>query len=203
MAGAAPGAPPARFGSQAQHLELVLRGWGSFKLVLRGRWSTLTEARGSPVTIDYFRRCAGLGAPRFAWQAQHWSTFRFVLRGMRNSWISFRLVLRGACSTGAPWRSTEVRRRLITLGAASFCVAGAAPGAASGSFCVQVQHLEHLVLRGSTWRTFIEVHGSPATITWSSFRLVFRARCSTWSSFRREVQHLEHLHRGPRKSGGD
>ena len=47
----------------------------------------------------------------------------------------------------------------------------------------QVQHPEH-VLRGgrSTWSSFIEVRGSPATIDYFGRRLVLRGRCSTWST---------------------
>ena len=55
----------------------------------------------------------------------------------------------------------------MTLGAAYFYVAGAALGARPARFAWQAQHLEHLrfVLRGrrSTWGTFIDVSGSPAT----------------------------------------
>ena len=81
-------------------------------------------------------------------------------------------------------RSAEVRRQVMRLGAASFCVAGvcrcstwstsglfsvagAALGASPARFARQAQHLEHLrfVLRGrcSTWSTFTEARGSPAT----------------------------------------
>ena len=53
-------------------------------------------------------------------------------------------------------------------------------------FAWQVQHLEHLrlVLRGrrSTWTTFIEVRGSPATIDYFGRRLVLHGRRSTWST---------------------
>ena len=52
--------------------------------------------------------------------------------------------------------SAEVRRRLITLGAASVGVAGAAFGAHPARLAWQAQHLEPL-------------------------QLVFRGRCSTWS----------------------
>ena len=42
-----------------------------------------------------------------------------------------------------------------------------------------------LVLRGrcSTWSTFIEVRGSPATIDYFGRRLALRGRRSTWSTF--------------------
>ena len=82
----------------------------------------------------------------------------------------------------------------------------------SGSFCV--------VLRGrrSTWSTFIEVSGSPATSDGFGRRVVSPGRRSTWSTsglfcvagaalgapqvpfFAWQAQHLEHLHRGQRKS---
>ena len=86
------------------------------------------------------------------------------------------------------------------LGAASFCVAGAALGASPARFAWQAQHLEHLrfvfcvagaalgapqvrFLRGrrSTWSTFIEVGGSLATSEAFGRRLVLRGRRSTWS----------------------
>ena len=145
---------------------------------MRGRhstWSTFIEVRGSRATIDYIGR-------------------RFGLRGRRSIW--------------GP--------------SGSFCVAGAALGAPLARLAWQAQHLEHLhrgqrkpgddclhwaplraqhlgpirlVLRGrcSTWSTFIEVRGSRATIDYIGRRFVLRGR--PW-----QAQHLEHLHRGPRKS---
>ena len=100
------------------------------------------------------------------------------------------------------------------LGAASFCVAGAALGASPARFAWQAQHSEHLrfVLRGrcSTWSTFIEVGGSLATSDAFGSCLVLGSRRSTWSisvsfcmagaalgaaqvRFAWQAQHLEHL----------
>ena len=116
---------------------------------------------------------------------------------------------------GAPsWVSAEVGQRLITLGAASVCVAGASLGAPPARFAWQAQHLEPLwlVLRGrrSTWSTFTEVRGSPATIDYIGRRFGWRGRCSIWgpsgsscvagtalgappARFSWQVQHLEPL----------
>ena len=175
VAGAALGAAPARFAWQAQHLEHL-------RLVLCGMcstWSTFIEVHGSPATIDYF-------GPRI------------VLRGRRSTWSA----------------------------SASFCVAGPRKPSDIGllwappRFAWQAQHLQQLrlVLRGrrSPWSTFIDVHGSPATIDYFGRRIVLRGRRSTCSSSGSfcvagaalgaapapwQAQHLEHLHRGPRKSG--
>ena len=130
--------------------------WSTSGSFLRGRhstWSSFT-VRGSPATSDAFGRrlvlrgmrstwstsgsfcvaCAALGAPqvRFAWQAQHLDYLRLVLRGRRSTWstsgsffASHAQHLHGAPSQ----RSAEVRRQVTRLGAASFCVAGAALGA--------------------------------------------------------------------------
>ena len=147
------------------------------------RLEHLFEVGGSPATSDAFG-C------------------RLVLHGRRSH---RRRVLRGRGST---WRTSR-----------SF-------------FAWQAQHLEHLRLvllgRRSTWSTFIEVGGSPATSDASGRRFVLRGRWSTWStsgSFRVagsssfcvagaalgapqtrlawQMQHLEHLHRGWRKSGDE
>ena len=80
----------------------------------------------------------------------------------------------------------EVWRRMMLLGAASFCVVGATLGALQASFAWQPQHLEHLRLllrdRGSSWSTFIEVGGSLATSDANGRRFVLRGRRSTWST---------------------
>ena len=89
------------------------------------------------------------------------------------------------------------------------------------------QHHQHntnisLILRGrcSTRSNSREVHGSPATIEYCGRRLRLPGRRSTWSTsvsfcvagatlgapqshFAWQVQHAEHLQRGPRKSGDD
>ena len=144
-----------------------------------------------------------LGAPqvRFVWQAQH-------------------LEILGASS----YKSAEVRRRVMTLGATPFCVAGAALGAPhQARIPRQWQHLEHLKFlllcgRRSTC-TFKEVRGSPATSDDFGCHPVLRGRRSTWSTSSGsysvavaalgapqvpfvvwQAQHL-HLQRGPRKSG--
>ena len=89
---------------------------------------------------------------------------------------------------GAPsWGSAEVGQRLITLGAASVCVAGATFGAHSACFAWQAQHLEPLWLvlhgRRSTWSTFTEVCGSWATIDYIGRRFGLRGRRNIWGSF--------------------
>ena len=195
VAGAALGAPQVRFPWQAQHLEHLHRG-----------------PRKSGDEWCFW-------APsRLAWQAQHLEHLRFVLRGKHSTW--------------------GVWRRVMLLGAALFCVAGAALGAPQVRFAWQAQHLGHLrfVLRGrrSTWSTFIEVRGRPAKSDAFGRCLVLRGRRSTWSTsgtffaagaalehlrfvlrgrrstlggpqvrFTWQAQHLEHLHRGPRKSGDE
>ena len=72
------------------------------------------------------------------------------------------------------------------MGAASFCVAGAALGAPGARFAWQAQHSEHLRLvlrsRRSTWNTFTEVFGSPATSDAFGRHLTLRGSSSTWSS---------------------
>ena len=104
LAGAALGAPQARFAWQVQHLEQL-------GLVLRGRrsiWSTFIELRGSPATSEYYgRRLLLLG------RCSTWSTsVRLVLRGRCSTWSSsgsfcvaglehLRLVLCARCSTGS------------------------------------------------------------------------------------------------------
>ena len=203
VAGAAPGAPPGRsakvrrqlstmdaggvcvarpaleprqshFAWQAQHSDHLI-------VILRGRCSTRRmsrEVRRSPATIEYYGR---------------------------------RLLLRGECNT---WRTSV-----------SFCVAGAALGtpqshfawqgaeigASQGHFALQVQQL---------------VRGSPATEYYGR-GLLLRGRRSIWSTsvsfcvagaalgapqshfawlvchFAWHVHQLEHLERGPRKSGND
>ena len=103
----------------------------------------------TPSTQQHLHSTSGSTAPRFAWQAQHLEHLRLFLRGRRSTWSTF-------------IEAAEVWRRVMLLGAASFCVAGAALGAPQARFAWQAQHLEHLrfILRGrrSTWSTFIENH---------------------------------------------
>ena len=143
------------------------------RLVLRGRrstWSTILEARFAwhAQHLEHF-----IQAP-FAWQAQH---LEYLQRGRRKSGD-------GWCERAPP----------------RFCVAGAAPvawqaqhlaalGALQAPFAWQAQHLGHvrLVLRGrsSTWSTFLEVGGSPATSDMQIANgscLVLRGRRSTWNT---------------------
>ena len=119
---------------------------------------------------------ATLGAPpaRFAWQVQHlehpkarfaWQVqhLEHLHRGPRKSG-----------DNGLLWAPLR------------FCVAGAALGTLQARLAWRAQHLEHLrrIWRGrcSTWSTFIEVRGSPATSDYFGRRLVLRGRCSTWST---------------------
>ena len=72
----------------------------------------------------------------------------------------------------------------MTLGAASFCVAGAALGAPPARFAWQAQHLEHLssfCVAGATLGA-----APPAGFAWQAQHLdlclVLRCSCSTWST---------------------
>ena len=135
-----------------EHLRLVLRG-------RRRAWSTFIEVGSSPATSEAFG-C------------------RPVLRGRRSTWSTSGSFCMAGAAFGAPW-SAEVRRRVMLLGTASFClrggrrtwsnlhrgrrksgdasfcVAGAALGAPQARLARQAHLLEHLrlVLRGgrSTW----------------------------------------------------
>ena len=108
--------------------------------------------RGSRATIDYIGR-------RFGWRGRCsiWGSIRLVLRGRHSTWSPSGSFCVAGAALGAPsQKSAEVRRRLITLGAASVGVAGAAFGAHPARVAWQAQHLEPL-------------------------QLVLRGRCSTWS----------------------
>ena len=174
VAGAALGAPQVRFASQVQHLEHLHRG-----------------QRKSGDEWCFW------APPHFAWQAQHLEHLRLVLRGRCSTWSTSGSFCVAGAALGAPsQRSAEVRRRVMTLGAASFCVAGAALGAPQARFAWQALHLGEA--------------GSLATSDAFGRRLVLRGRRSTWSTSGSfsvagawQAQHLEHLHRGRRKSGGE
>ena len=134
VAGAALGAPEFRFPWQAQHLEHLHRG----------------------------RRKSGDGRapPRFARQAQHLEHLTLVLRGRRSTLCGRRSTWSIPCWKAPHFellkkRSAEIQPRVMRMGTASFCVAGAALGALHNRFAWQAQHLQHL-------------------------RLVFCGRCSTW-----------------------
>ena len=134
---------------------------------------------GQLITLGAASFCvagATLGAPpaRFAWQVQHlehpkarfaWQVqhLEHLHRGPRKSG-----------DNGLLWAPLR------------FCVAGAALGTLQARLAWRAQHLEHLrrIWRGrcSTWSTFIEVRGSPATSDYFGRRLVLRGRCSTWST---------------------
>ena len=211
---------------QAQHLEHV-------RFVFRGTcstWSTFIKVSGSPATM------MTLTPRRFAWQAQHLEHLRLVLRGRRSTWsTSGSFFATGAVLEHLLLVFFRGRRRSPATGRR---LAGAALGASPACSCVagQGQHLEHLrfVLRGrrSTWSTFIEVRGSPATSDdfgrgvvcaagaalgappagfawqahWStsgSFCVAGAALRAPQARFAWQAQHLEHLHRGPRKSGDE
>ena len=186
VAGGALGAPQSHFAWQVQHL---CRGKCSTR-------STSREVRGSPATIEYYGR-----------QVEHLEHLSLILCGRCST-----CVVASAALGAPPERSAEVRRRLSTMDAGCFCVAGGALGAPQSHFAWQVQHL----CRGkcSTRSTSREVRGSPATIEYYGRRLLLRGRWSTWSTsvsfcvagaalVSWQVQHSEHLQRGPRKSGDD
>ena len=142
VAGAAIGAPRARFAWQAQHFEHLHRGrrksgdasfsWQAqhlehLRLVLRGRRS-IRSTSGSFCVAG-----AALGAPhaRFAWQPQHFEHLHRVGGSPATIEANRRhLVLRGKRST---WSTSG-----------SFCVAGAALGAPHARFAWQAQHFEHI-----------------------------------------------------------
>ena len=116
----------------------------------------------------------------------------------------------GAALGAPPERSAEIRRRLSTMGAGCFCMAGAALGGPQSHFAWQAQHSEHLsvIWRGrcSTQSTLGEVCGKSGDKHLEHLSLILRGRCSTRNisvSFAWQVQHSEHLQRGPRKSGDD
>ena len=127
-------------------------------VILCGRCSTFIEVRVSPATAPFCMAGAALGAPpaRFAWQAQHLEHLRLALRGMRR--------MRSTWSTFIG--SAEVRRQVMTLGAASFLRAEL--GASQSHFAWQVRHSLHvsLILRGSCSTQHLSV--------------ILRSRCSTW-----------------------
>ena len=214
------------------HLSVILRGTCSTRrgspatlayygrrLLLRGRCSTIgepperfAEVRRQLSTMGAGCFCvagAKLGGPQchFARQVQHLGHLSVILRGR--------------CST------RSISAKFCVAGAAlgdCFCVASAALGGPQSHFAWQVQHSEHLsvILRGrcSSRSTSREVRGSPATIEYYGRRPLLRGRCSTWRTlvsfcvagaalgarqchFAWQVQHSEHLQRGPRKSGDD
>ena len=133
---------------------------------------------------------ASHGAPQlhFAWQVQHMEHLSFILHG--------RVPRQGAAREASSERSGEGQRRLITMGAGCFCVAGAALGAHQLHFAWQGQHLEHLQIDP----------GKAVTIDYYGRGLHLRA-CAAHGApqlhFAWQVQHLEHLQRRPRKAGDD
>ena len=184
--------------------------------------STSREVRGSPATIEYHGRrlllrgrcstwrISALGASEchFVWQVQH---SEHLQRGLLlksgndcSPMEQFGLLLRGRCSTrSTSERSAEVRRRLSTMDAGCFCVAGAALGGPQSHFAWQVQHSQHLQrgLRksGDDW-----VLWTPAAFAWQvqhseHLSVILRGICSTWSISLSlsvcvcQVQHLEIL----------
>ena len=122
---------------------------------------------------------AAIGAPqvRFAWHA---FGRRFVLRGKCSARSTSGSFFVACAAVAAPsQRSAQVRRRVMCLGAASFCVAGAALGAPQVGFAWQAQNLEHVrrvCVAGAAL-------GAPQV------------------GFAWQAQHLEPFHRGPRKTG--
>ena len=150
---------------------------------------------------------AALGAPQlcFAWQLRR-------VRFCDLEHLSF--CVAGAAhwskGGGGPAMSDAFDAASVAaLGACSFCVAGAALGAPQAVFSWQMQHLEHLRVvlrvRRSTWSTFIEVGGSPATraANGSTCCVAGETLGALHAPFAWQVQHFEHLHKGPRKSGDE
>ena len=155
------------------------------RLLLRGRCSTWSTS------VSFCVAGGALGASQchFAWQVQRykhlqrdprmfcddwvlWTPAPFAWQVQHSEHLSF--IFRGRCST----RGISGRRRLCTMDAGCFWVAGAALGAFQCHFAWQVQHSEHLgvILHGrcSTWSTSREVRGSPATIGYYGRRLLLR-----------------------------
>ena len=164
----------------------------------------------------------------FAWQVQHLEHLSFILRGRRSTWsTSVSFCVAGAVRGAPPERSTEVRRglsnycgrRLRLRGrrstwstSVSFSVAGAARGAPPERSAEVRRGLSNycgrrLRLRGtrSTWSTSVSfcVAGAALGAPPSPFRAASAARGAPQFHFAWQVQHTEHLQRGPRKSGDD
>ena len=92
-------------------------------------------------------RTSVFGGPQFhcAWQVQHSQHLNVILCrrcSTRSTSISFCVAI--ALLRARPERSAEARRRLSTMDAGCFCVAGAALGGPQSHFAWQVQHSEHL-----------------------------------------------------------
>ena len=84
------------------------------------------------------------------WQVQHLEDLRLILRGRCSTRsISVSFCVASAAVGTPPERSAEVRRRLNTMDAGCFCLAGAALGGTQSHFAWQVQHLEHCHLTPS------------------------------------------------------
>ena len=119
------------------------------RLLLRGRCSTWSTSasfcvagaarEGSPDrSVEGRQRLISMdAAAAYAWQAQQLEHISFILRGKGSKWsISASVCVAGAALGASPERSTEGRRRLITVDAGCFCGAGAALGAHQLHFCV-------------------------------------------------------------------
>ena len=96
------------------------------------------------------KRLGNRGKFYFLREASHesvvFTSSNSIYKGSLSTSVSFFLA---GTALGAPSKgSAEVGQRLITLGAASVCVAGAAFGTSPARFAWQVQHLEPLGSKG-------------------------------------------------------
>ena len=133
--------------------------------------------------------------PCLAWQAQHLGHLTPQARSAQKAQHleHLRLVSRGRRST---WRrSEEVWRHLMRMGAASFCVAGAALGALQACFAWQAQHLEHCH-KGRRKSGDEQCAWASRRFAWQAQHLEHFRHVFAWQG-----QHIEHCHRARRKSG--
>ena len=156
---------------------------------------------------------AALRAPQshFAWQAQHLEHLNFILRGRCSTWSTSAEVRRGLSNYCG--RRLRLRGRRSTWSTSvSFSVAGAARGAPPERSAEVRRGLSNycgrrLRLRGrrSTWSTSVSfcVAGAALGAPPSPFCAASAARGAPQFHFAWQVQHTEHLQRGPRKSGDD
>ena len=94
----------------------------------------------------------------------------------------------------------------MRMGAASFCVAGAALGAPQAPFAWQGQHLEHLHIDVGGSLATGDANGRRQAQHLEHFRLVLRGRRNTWStsgSFCLAGTAVGAPFRGLRKSGDE
>ena len=150
-----------------------------------------TKVRGSPATIE----CCGR---------------RLRLRGRRSTWsTSVSFCVAGAARGAHPERSAEVPRRLSTVGTGCVCVAGTALGAPqshfgrSSTWSTSVSFCVAGAARGAPPERSAEVRRRLSIVGAGCFCVAGAALGASPSHFAWQVQHAEHLQRGPRKSGDD